>query len=188
MACGAASSHPDAGTRADVVIGRVVRPFGRRGAVIVESLTDDPRRFFDLETAEVGPSGGEGVRRSLDSVRIHKGRPVIRFAGVGDITAAESLRASEVRIRSSERPPLPEGRYYHDELIGRRAESRDGEPLGDIVGVEDTAGPSLLVLRRPDGSEDLVPFVEAFCIGVDPGAGRVVLNLPEGLLGLNDAR
>lgn len=188
MAGGATTSGPDAGGRsaaADVVVGRVVRPFGRRGEVIVEPLTDDPERFFDLDAAEVAPPREAGVRRSLEAVRLHKGRPVVRFSGVSGIAEAESLRAAEVRIRPSERKPLPEGRYYHDDLIGCRAESPDGDRLGEIVGVEDTAGPSLLVLRGPDGSEDLVPFVEALCVSVDPDASRVVLDLPEGLLGLN---
>ena len=170
---------------ADVVVGRIARPFGRRGEVVVEPLTEDPRRFFDLAAAEVGPAGGDGVRRTLDSVRIHKGRPVVRFSGVTDISGAESLRASEVRIRPSERAPLSESRYYHDDLVGCRAESREGEPLGEIIAVEDTAGPSLLVLRTPAGSEDLVPFVEALCVVVDIERARVVLDLPEGLLGLN---
>ena len=192
MVCDAPATGPDAHPAplgaeepADVVVGRIARPFGRRGEVVVEPLTEDPRRFFDLVAAEVGPAGGDGVRRTLDSVRIHKGRPVVRFSGVTDISGAESLRASEVRIRPSERAPLSESRYYHDDLVGCRAESREGEPLGEIIAVEDTAGPSLLVLRTPAGSEDLVPFVEALCVVVDIERARVVLDLPEGLLGLN---
>ncbi|MDE2972256.1 MAG: ribosome maturation factor RimM [Acidobacteriota bacterium] len=174
---------------ADVVIGEVVRPFGRRGEVFVEPLTDDPGRFFEIGSAEIGPSDQPGTRRRLESVRIHKGRPVIRFDGITDIASAESLRGMEVRIGEAERVPLPEGRYYSDQLVGCRAETEEGAPLGEIVATLDTAGPSLLVLRGPDGSEDLIPFVEALCVSVElpaaETAGRVVLNVPEGLLGLN---
>ena len=174
---------------ADVVIGQVVRPFGRRGEVFVEPLTDDPGRFFEIGSAEVGLADQPGTRRGLESVRIHKGRPVIRFDGITDIGSAESLRGMEVRIGEAERAPLPEGRYYSDQLVGCRAETDEGAPLGEIVDTLDTAGPSLLVLRGPDGSEDLIPFVEALCVLVDPPtgetAGRVVLNVPDGLLGLN---
>jgi 16S rRNA processing protein RimM len=170
---------------ADVVIGQVVRPFGRRGEVVIEPLTDDPGRLFDIESAAIGPEGQPGVRRTIESVRIHKGRPVVRFDGVADISAAEALRSMEVRIRDAERAPLPEGRYYSDQLVGCRAESEDGAPLGEIVDTLDTAGPCLLVLRGADGTEDLIPFVEALCVRVEPEAGRVVLNVPDGLLGLN---
>lgn len=182
-----ADTGPEAA--ADVVIGQVVRPFGRRGEVFVEPLTDDPGRFFEIGSAEIGPADQPGTRRGLESVRIHKGRPVIRFEGITDITSAETLRAMEVRIREAERAPLPEGRYYSDQLVGCRAETEAGVPLGEIVDTLDTAGPSLLVLRGPDGSEDLIPFVEALCVRVEPPAGetagRVVLDIPDGLLGLN---
>ena len=192
-----AESPPDAAADAaapvvigQVVIGRVVRPFGRRGEVFVEPLTDDPGRFFEIESAEVGPEDRPGTRRGLESVRIHKGRPVVRFDGVTDITAAETLRGMEIRIREGERAPLPEGRYYSDELVGCRAEDEAGVHLGEIVDTLDTAGPCLLVLRSPQGAEDLIPFVEALCVRVElpagEAAGRVVLNVPDGLLGLND--
>ena len=207
---GWAASDPDAGlpaaqaaateanAEAEIVVGRIARPFGRRGEVVVEPLTDDPARFFELASAEVGPPGCRGARRGLDSVRLHKGRPLLRFEGVSDIGSAEALRGHEIRISGGERNRLPHGRYYTDELVGCRAEDEAGGVLGEIVDTLDTAGPCLLVLRRPDGSEDLIPFVEALCVAVeppsggDPGgdaavetAGRVVLDLPEGLLGLN---
>ena len=183
------SAGTPAEAAADVVIGQVVRPFGRRGEVFVEPLTDDPGRFFEIGSAEIGPADQPGTRRGLESVRIHKGRPVIRFDGITDIASAETLRGMEVRIREAERASLPEGRYYSDQLVGCRAETEAGAPLGEIVDTLDTAGPSLLVLRGPDGSEDLIPFVEALCVSVEPPAketaGRVVLNVPDGLLGLN---
>ena len=162
---------------ADVVVGRIVRPFGRFGEVVVEPLTDDPDRFLGLTGAEVGAPNQKGTRRALESVRIHKGRPVVLFAGITDIGSAETLRNMEVT--------LPGGRYYSDELVGCRAESEEGIYLGEIVDTLDTAGPCLLVLRSPAGAEDLIPFVEALCVSVDTAAGRVVLRVPEGLLGLN---
>ncbi len=188
----AATMPPDAGSErasleaADVVVGHVVRPFGRRGEVVIEPLTDDVRRFFDFSAVDLGLPGREGVRRAVESVRLLKGRPVVRFAGASDIPGAEALRGQEVRIHASERAAPPEDHYYLDDLVGCVAQGRDGRRLGEITGVEDTAGPSLLVLRDDRGAEHLVPFVEALCVEVDAPGALLVMDLPEGLLGLND--
>ena len=179
-----ASAEPS-GEAADVIVGRVARPFGRRGEVVVEALTDDPARFLEIPAVETGLSGRAGVHRAIASVRLLKGRPVLRFEGVSDISGAETLRAHELRIRPSERALPPDGQFYLDDLVGCTAEARDGRRLGEIVGLEDTAGPSLLVLRGEGGGEDLIPFVEALCVEVDLPASRLVLDLPDGLLGLN---
>ena len=170
---------------ANIVIGFVGRPFGRYGEVFVEPVNGDPTRFERIEAAVVAPPSEPGRRLGLASVRCHRARPVVRFSGVRTIGDAEALRGAEVRIPTSELPPLPPDRYYCDDLVGCCAESPDGRFLGKVSGVLDTAGPGLLVLRAPDGSEDLVPFVRAFCVAVDLAAKRLVLELPDGLLGLN---
>lgn len=176
-------SRPDGG--ATVVIGRIGRPFGRRGEVFVEPLNGDPARFRDMASAVVVPPGRPARRVAFRSTRIHKRRPVVRFAGARSIDDAETLRGSEVRVSASELPELPRDRFYCDELIGCRAETPDGAPLGEVTDVVDTAGPGLLVLVGPEGGEDLVPFVAALCVTVDLTRRRLVLDLPEGLLGLN---
>ena len=176
-------SRPDGG--ATVLIGRVGRPFGRRGEVFVEPLNGDPARFHEMESAVVVPPGRPARRMALRSARIHKGRPVARFARMRTIDDAESLRGSDVRVSASELPELPPDRFYCDDLIGCRAETPDGAPLGEVTDVVDTAGPGLLVLSNPDGGEDLVPFVAALCVTVDLPRRRLVLDLPEGLVGLN---
>ncbi len=182
----AGSSQGDApAPGADIAIGVVGPAFGRRGEVFVEPLNGDPERFGALRSARVGRPGGPAVSREIASCRVLKGRPALRFAGVEDISAAEALRGHELRIAESEREELPEGVFYFDELIGCRAESAAGESFGEVVGVSEAGGGSLLVLRRADGGESLIPFVEGICPVVDPEAGRIVMDPPDGLLRMN---
>ena len=76
--------------------------------------------------------------------------------------------------------------WYDHELVGLRAVDPDQVELGVVVAVEHTSAQDLLVVRRPAGSEHLVPFVTAIVPSVDVAAGVIVIDAPGGLLGEAD--
>jgi 16S rRNA processing protein RimM len=81
-------------------------------------------------------------------------------------------------------PATCDDEYWDHELAGLDAVSSSGEVLGVIEDVLHPPGPDLLLVRRPDGSESLVPFVREIVPVVDRAAGRVVVEPPEGLFEL----
>ncbi|HXH06659.1 MAG TPA: ribosome maturation factor RimM [Vicinamibacterales bacterium] len=167
-----------------VLVGRIARAHGIRGEVVIDPETDFPEtRFRPGELVYAGPAGGP---RPLDiaAVRFHRGRPIVRFAQVSSIGEAERLRGAELRIAPERLTVLPPGAYYRHVLVGCAVRDRGGRDIGVVVGVEATAGGSLLVVRGPAG-EILVPFAEEICVRVDPGAREIVVDPPAGLLDLN---
>jgi 16S rRNA processing protein RimM len=62
--------------------------------------------------------------------------------------------------------------------------STSNEPLGVVEDVVHPPGADLLVVRRPDGGETLVPFVQEIVPTVDLASRRVVVDPPEGLFEL----
>jgi 16S rRNA processing protein RimM len=162
-----------------LVVGRVGRAHGIRGEVSVEIRTDDPDARFtpgsSLATEDLGPL-------TVETVRTHVDRLLVRFAGIEDRSAAETLRGVLLLVDSSEVPPTVDPDEFHDhELIGLAAVTADGADLGEIVDVEHH-GQDLLVLRRTAGGDALVPFVSAIVTDVDVPGGRIVLDPPPGLL------
>jgi 16S rRNA processing protein RimM len=162
-----------------LVVGRIGRAHGIRGEVSVEIRTDDPGARFapgsSLATENTGPL-------TIETVRTHSGRLLIHFAGIEDRTAAETLRGTLLLVDSADIPPTSDPEEFHDhELIGLAAVAADGTSLGEIVDVEHH-GQDLLILRRPDADDALVPFVSAIVTSVDLPAGRIVLDPPPGLL------
>jgi 16S rRNA processing protein RimM len=162
-----------------LAVGRVGRAHGIRGEVSVEVRTDDPGARFapgsSLATEELGPL-------TIETVRTHSGRLLVRFAGFEDRTAAETLRGVLLLVDSADIPPTDDPEEFHDhELIGLTAITAGGAELGEIVDVQHH-GQDLLVLRRTPGGEALVPFVSAIVTAVDVRAGRIVLDPPPGLL------
>jgi 16S rRNA processing protein RimM len=162
-----------------VAIGRVVKPQGRKGEVLTESLSDLPERFPRLRRAYVAGPSGTSREVEIASCWPHKGRFVLKLAGVDSIDDAERLRGQELRIREEELAPLPEGSYYHHQLQGLRVETPEGRALGTVHSVWETgAGAPVLVVRNADG-ERLIPLADQFVRQVDVPGGRLVALLAE---------
>ena len=167
-----------------LVVGRVGRAHGVRGEVAVDVRTDEPAVRFapgsrlDTDPAEAGPL-------TVAAAREASGRMLVRFTGVDDRRAAEGLRGTLLVAESTSSPRSEDpDEFWDHELAGLRAEDRDGVPLGVVAEVLHPPGGDLLVVRRPDGREVLVPFVARIVPEVDVAGGRCVLDPPPGLLEL----
>lgn len=164
-----------------VVVGRIGRPHGIAGEVTVEVRTDEPdERFAPGSVLLVDPPARDLV---VSSVRWHSGRLLVRFDGVADRNAAEALRGTLVHVeRAEDEVPDEPDDYYDSSLIGSHAVLVDGTAVGDVEDVLHLPAQDLLVVRRPDGAEVLVPFVAAIVPEVDLEGRRIVLDPPDGLL------
>jgi 16S rRNA processing protein RimM len=168
-------------TRAEdlVLIGRVVKPQGRHGEVLVHPLSDRPDRFATLRKAFVTGTGDRAREVRVISSWPHKGRHVLRLEGVDSIDEAERLRDCELRIAEEELAPLPEGSFYHHELTGLRVTDGAGGDVGVVEDVMETgAGAPILVIRGAEG-ETLVPLAVDFIKTVDLAGARIVIERPE---------
>lgn len=162
-----------------VTIGRVVKPQGRKGEVVVQPLSDRPERFSELRRAYVPGVGEEAAEVKVASWWPHKGRVVLKLVGVDTIDEAERLRGMDVRIPEEDLDSLPEGSYYHHQLRGLRVEDEAGREIGTVADILTTgAGADVLVVTGPAG-ESLVPLVASFVRQVDLERGRLVTALPE---------
>ena len=162
-----------------VTIGRVVKPQGRKGEIAVYSLTDREDRFPSLRRAFVPASGG-GVRElAVDGCFPHKGGFVLKLHDVDSIDAAEALRGADLRIAPDELETLPEGSYYHHDLVGLRAVDERGAEVGLVEDVWETGAEAPVLVIRGARGETLLPLAAPFLNRVDLAGRRLVVNLPE---------
>jgi 16S rRNA processing protein RimM len=162
-----------------VLVGRVVRPQGRRGEVVVLPLTDREDRFAAPGRAFLAGPDGQAREMRVTASWPHKGRVVLKLEGVDSIDDAERLRGCELRIEEADLPPLPDGSYYHHQLAGLRVLDESGDALGVVESVMETGGEArVLVVRGPEG-ELLVPFASSFVRAVDLEGTRIVIVRPE---------
>jgi len=168
----------------DLVVGRVARPHGVRGELVVDVRTDEPEQRFAAGVS-LAATLRSGERSTLVVVvaRPHGARLLVRFDAVADRYAAEALRGALLTVDSSElAAPSGPDEFYDHQLEGLSAQLADGTVVGTVTEVVHGPGGELLAIAREGRQEALVPFVRAIVPTVDLDAGRIVLTPPDGLL------
>jgi 16S rRNA processing protein RimM len=163
-----------------IVVGRIGRPHGIRGELTIDVRTDDPDLRF-ASGARLATDPAEHGPLTVERARWHSGRLLVRFTGVDDRDAAEHLRGAWLVVDPTDIPASGDPDEFHDqELIGLSAITVTGEELGAVTEIRHS-GQDLLVIRRVDGREALIPFVAALVPEVDVPGGRLVVDPPPGL-------
>jgi len=167
-----------------VEVGRVIKPHGLRGEVVVHVVSDVQERFAPGVAVWV-----DGVASTIATSRPHQGRPLVRFAHVADRTAAELLRGALIEAEPVDAVELDT--YLASELIGVEVRGADGAVLGvvaSLVEMPAVAGYDLLEVRAADGRTWLLPAADELVEAVDDEDGLylVTAELPEGLIELAD--
>ena len=146
-------------------VGRIVRPHGIRGEVIVALVTNHTERLA-AGTILDSDRGPMLVRASSP----HQGRWIVAFDGVPDRSAAEQLRGTVLLAE-----PLPgTGELWVHELIDCRVIDTHGRIYGFVDAVEANPASDLLLVDRGG----IVPLT--FVVRHEPG--MVVIDPPEGLI------
>lgn len=166
-----------------VLVGRIARPQGNRGDVIIDADTDFPGERFAPGGTVFTERNGAVVSLTIADFRMHAGRPVVRFDGTSSIDEAESLRGLVLKVPETALGELPDGTWYHHELLGCRVKTKDGREVGKVISIQGPTERSILEIDGPDGRA-LVPLTAAFC-SVDLAARVVEIDPPEGLLEVN---
>jgi 16S rRNA processing protein RimM len=168
-----------------IAIARIVRTRGNRGEVLAELHTDFPARFSLLDRVWVEFPDGRMQSLALERYWEHQGRPVLKLGGIESIADAEMLVGAWIEIDADQTVPLPKGTYWDRDLIGCSLRNAGGERLGVVVGIMRIAGNSQLIVQG-DRGEFLVPVSAAICREISIARKEILVELPEGLMDLNE--
>ncbi len=158
-------------------IGRVLRPHGVRGELLLETLTDLPQPLDEVETVYLGEAAEP---HPLDGVRLHRGQLLIQLKDCPDRNAAELIRGQLVQIRIEASTPPPPGSYYHHQIVGLSVVTETGEALGEVTEILETGANDVYVVAGPNG-ELLLPALQSVILKVDLEAKRLTVHLLDGL-------
>jgi len=141
--------------------------------------TDFPQRFAPGSTVYI-----DRQLVTIDSTEWHKGKAIIKLNSVNGIEDAQKHCSKLIEIHRSQLHPLPEGQYYHFQLIGLEVWTTQGELLGIITEILTTAGNDNYVVRGTKG-EIFIPAIEDIVKSIDLDKGHILIEPIDGLLNLN---
>jgi 16S rRNA processing protein RimM len=172
-----------------LVVGQLNKPHGTKGEFFVWPLTDHPESVFTPGVVLL--LGGENENEpnpDLPPLRVDTIRPfqkgfLIRFGGVEDRNQAELLRGRYLFQSADKLEPLAEGEFFYHQLLNMAVITVDGVELGRIAEVYEISPADLLEVQGPLGTV-MVPYLDHIVVEVDAVDGRMVVDLPDGLLDL----
>ncbi len=77
-------------------------------------------------------------------------------------------------------PRLPEGQYYHHQLIGLKV-WQEQEYLGELIEILETGANDVYVIQAEGAAELLIPAIPEVIKSIDIDAGTMEVHLLEGL-------
>jgi 16S rRNA processing protein RimM len=164
-----------------ITIGKAVKPFGIKGEMKIEPMTDFPERFNDRGRVYLVSPAGKEIVREVKSVRYVGEAPVLLFDGYDSPEKAKALNGWFIKVPEEETLPLPEGQYYWYEIIGMDVLSEGGEKLGSIVEVFQTGSNDVYVMKH-GRREVYLPATKEVIKQIDRETKRMVIHVMDGLM------
>ena len=170
---------PVAGGPAFLVIGKIRRPHGVAGDVLVEIYTDFPER---LEPKAVIYAGDAHIPLTIRRQRIHNDGILLAFEGLTTPEQAGRFRNQILYIIATDAKELPEGEYYYHELVGISVMTETGETLGNVTEIMQTGANDVYVVTNETGREILLPAIAEVILDVDLNSKKMKVHLLPGLV------
>lgn len=161
-------------------IGQIINIHGFRGEVKVYPLTDSMSRFKRLKEVYI-EENGEPVKYMVEGVKFLSNTVIMKLAGIDTEEAAEKLRNYYIKVDRKSAVKLPKDSYFICDLIDLEVYDGKGACLGRISDVLQTGSNDVYVVKAQD-RDILVPALKEVVREIDLKNGKIVVELPEGLI------
>ena len=165
-------SSPSAADTERIIIGKVGKPHGIKGDLIVYPLTDFPERFDNLPNVTVGDE-----LLTVKSLKWHGTILLMRFGDYDTRETAAQLTGKLLSVPSDDRMPLAEGEYYTADIIGMQVFDEADSLLGEIVEILTTGANDVYVVRRVGTNDLLLPALKKVVLNIDIVNKKMLVRL-----------
>jgi len=176
-----ASAKSDKNTPEYIIVGRITRPHGVKGAVRVEPLTEDPNRFHALKSVWIGNEDQPQESFDIQKVQVANKFVILSFLQIQDRNKAELLRQKYLFIHRDDLISLDEDDVFLFELVGMTVHTEKGEHVGIVQDVIEYPASQVLIVQNND-HEYMIPDVPEIVIDVNAEKSIITIRPIEGLL------
>lgn len=162
------------------IIGDIVNTQGIKGEMRVVPCVDDETRFELLDKVYIDKKGVI-TEYEVQNVRYHKQFVLLKLKGIDDMTSAERLKGSIVKITEDMAIPCEEDEYYIRDLYDMDVVTDEGEQLGKITDILFTGANDVYVIKPKSGKDILIPAIKQVVLNVDIENNKMTIHLLEGL-------
>jgi 16S rRNA processing protein RimM len=170
------TGSPQKGEPIYLAVGKLRKPHGVKGEMLMEVWTDFPERLTKGKQIFVGE---DHITYEIDGIRSANRNLLIHFVGHNASQDVDQLRNAVIYVQTDSLPTLPEGEYYFHQLIGLHVIDENAQPVGILSEIMETGANDVYVLISPDGEEILIPAIDEVIKKVDLERGEIIINLPE---------
>jgi 16S rRNA processing protein RimM len=165
-----------------IIIGRILKPHGVRGALKVDPLTDDPKRFDLLQTVYLGPEDEPVESFKIERVQYLKKQVVLSLQNINTFEDADQWRKKYVQIAVEDALTSAEDAHYYFELVGLAVYTDKNEFVGRVHDIVSYPANDIFVVHDNDDREILIPDVPAFIRDINIKEGKLTITPIDGLL------
>ena len=169
------TGSPQPGEPVFLAVGFLRRPHGVEGEILMEVLTDFPER---LRSGKLVYVGEDHQPMRITHRRTQDQALLVTFPGIDTPEAASTLRNKRVYIKADNLPELPEGHYYHHQLLGLKVIDENGLEIGPLTEIIETGANDVYVATSLEGKEILFPAIESVILGVYLERNEMRVKLP----------
>jgi len=161
-------------------LGKITKPFGFKGEVVIFLDVDDPSLYHDLNMVFVLTGSGL-VPHFFEKFEHKKGNNFrVKIDGISTEEEAKFMVNKELYLPLSILPKLSGKKFYFHEIVGFKVINHQNEELGNIKRVIDLPANPLLEVYSEKLGEILIPIKDEFILKIDREANTFHVQLPEG--------
>lgn len=168
-----------------IILGRAVGPHGLRGEIRIRYFGDGPENLLRQTAVWLEEDGQASKAKRFEVASAGSGRAgEVRFKleGIESREDAQSAKGKLVLGSVEQLEPLEDGEFYWHQVVGCRAESKEGRFIGIVREIWETGAHDVLVVETDEGERHLISAAREIVTVIDPDSGRIIVDMLPGML------